>query len=541
MLRPSFPRPGHGNFLLVLLLPFLVFVFFLFQSGLRTRISLGLKDGPLLSGKQASDWWVEFFTRFERTRPKLEPLEFKERARGVDWKPDIDQARQEIIRLSRSDLAELRESHANFVAQLPSFARHLPYKADTTGIATAAGSKNFGQVISVVLTARRAGSQLPIEIIVDSADPWIDQLCVGKLRDLDVTCVYLNELWTGLDPLIPKFRGFQWKFIAMIVSSFQNVLYLDADALPILNPDLILAPGSEPYASTGLITWPDFWVSSSSPYFYKIAGDLPVPLLTTRASSESGIMVFDKRRHADTLLLASYYNYNGLTHYYPLLSQHGPGEGDKETFLHAAFVLDGLRKKGKYREPTEWMTPDVGVKKGWWDVKKMPVSHGRTNRGEWKGAFMQQLDPMEDYRVVMQAVHEAQKGKGAGPWKRGERLHRRRRQPFDTAPYHTSSTFLDNVGNLTLQHNIGRYMFFHNNGIKPDFARITEPQLNIIATNEEEKYVRMWGDPAWIIERTGRDVEKDLWLDSQKLYCEYTELQDACEAITKVVDQLFTN
>ncbi|KAK4458397.1 mannosyltransferase putative-domain-containing protein [Cladorrhinum samala] len=539
MFRPSLPHAGNGKVLFILFVPFVVYVFFLFQSGLRARISLGLQrqDAPSIpSDKPANDWWVEFFTRFEKTRPKIKPLEFKGGAQAVNWKPDIDQAREEIIQLSDSDLAELRESHSNFIAQLASFARRLPYAAGTTGMVTAAGSKNFGQAISVVLVARRAGSQLPVEIVVDSTDPWIDQLCVGKLRDLNVTCVYLNELWTGLDPLLPEFRGFQWKFIAMIASSFQNVLYLDADALPILNPDPIFAPGAEPYASTGLITWPDFWASSSSPYFYQIAGDLPVPPLTARATSESGIMIFDKRRHGDTILLASYYNYNGFSHYYPLLSQHGPGEGDKETFLHAAFVLEGLRQKGQYHEPTKWMTPDAGVKKGWWDVKKMPVAHGRSIKEKWNGAFMQQMDPVEDYRVVMQALHETQKGKGSGPWARGEMPPRHpRRQPIDTAHFHTNSTFLDTVGNLTLEHNNGRYMFFHHNGIKPDFARITESKTNILAT-DDGKYVRMWGHPGWVIERTGRDVEKDLWLDSQKIYCEYTSLNESCEAITKAAN-----
>ncbi|KAK3991068.1 mannosyltransferase putative-domain-containing protein [Cladorrhinum sp. PSN332] len=509
------------------------------------RPRLGCRDSK--HPNKPSDWWIEFFSRFERTRPRASPLRFKEGAGGENWKPDFDKPRQSKFELSDRDLNNLRESHSEFISQLPSFARHLPYKAHTTGIVAAAGKKNFGQVISTILTTRRTGSKLPIEIIIDSTDPWIDALCADALpKHYDAHCVYLLDQWAGMNPFTPTFKGFQWKFIAMVASSFQNVLYFDADILPVHNPDPLLAPNAEPYASTGLITFPDFWTSTASPYFYQIVGDLPVPPLTARPSSESGIMFFDKRRHADTILLASYYNYNGLSHYYPMLSQHAPGEGDKETFLQAALVLEGLRKKGAYREPTEWMVAGAGVKKGYWDVKRMPVVHGRTNKGEWRGAFMQQMDPMEDYKVVMKAVQEAKAkdqqsdNKNSNNKKGGSSssLIDRRRKPFDTSPYHTDTSFLDKVGNLTLKHDDGRFMFFHNNGIKPDFARIRD--YSIVVTDEEDKYVRLWGDPSWIIKRSGRDVEKHLWLDSQELYCNNTALTDVCEEITKVVDQLFS-
>ena len=47
-----------------------------------------------------------------------------------------------------------------------------------------------------------------------------------------------------------------------------------------------------------------------------------------------------KTLHTATLLLTAYYNVYGPSHYYPLLSQGAPGQGDKETFLAAAMALD---------------------------------------------------------------------------------------------------------------------------------------------------------------------------------------------------------
>ncbi len=59
-------------------------------------------------------------------------------------------------------------------------------------------------------------------------------------------------------------------------------------------------------------------------------------------------------------------------------------------------------------------------------------------------------------------------------------------------------------------------MFFHHNGVKPDFTRITEPDSGIVATDEKGKHLGMWEDPGWMIRDFGRDVEKALWQDSTR-------------------------
>lgn len=537
------------------------------------------------SDHEYADWWVEFFTRLNNTQVTARPTKIKDKAQVGNWKPDVDIARPDLWKLSDEDEAKFRKSHAAIVEQLPEFARHLPYHAGTTGIVTAAGAENFGQAISMVLMTRQAGSRLPIEVVLDSSSAWIDSFCDTTMPRFNATCVYLEDMWVKLHPFVPKFVRYQWKAISIIASTFQNVLFLDADCLPVLNPDPILARGAEPFTSTGLITWPDFWTPSSSPLFYKIAGDVEVPPLTARPASESGILVFDKLRHADTLLLAAYYNYNGPRHYYDVLTQHSlSGDGDKETFLQAAVVLDALRRKGAYRPPTEWMRPGVGVRKGYWDVKKMPTAWGRTAKNkEWNGMFMQQMDPVHDYRVVMAAIEEARREAEAkseskaedrpeekaaekpggeskktepekSPISKSKRPTTDRRQgpavsrgdEIDKAKtktdvsggakakpqsrpqpqpvnkpddFLTDSSFLSRVGNLTLKHDEARFMFFHHNGVKPDFTRLGDRRTALVAVGDDDRHIRMWGDPGWIIERTGRDVEKLLWRDSMELYC----------------------
>jgi alpha 1,2-mannosyltransferase len=481
---------------------------------------------------ELDDWWAEFFGRLSTTRVTSPAVRLHDRPDDTNWKPETAATvpRPELLRLSEDDQVKLYQSHGSFVHQLPLFASHLPFKANTTGIVTTAGAHNFGQVISLVLTTRRTGSRLPIQIILDSLTPWADMVCARILPRFDTTCLLVQDEWdsAGLQ-LLPKFKGFQWKAIAIIASTFQNLLFLDADCLPVRNPDPIFGPGSEPFASTGLITFPDFWTSTVSPLFYKIAGGLDVPPVASRPTSESGMLVLDKARHADTLLLAAYYNYNGPSHYYALLSQHAAGEGDKETFLQAALVLDGLRQQGVYRQPTAWMKPGVGVKKGYWDVKMMPSVLGRSGpKGTWRGMFIQQVDPTEDYRAVMAAVEKAE--------------HRTKRGEEDD--FLTDSAFLATTANLTLEHDRSRVMFFHHNGVKPDFTHIHDPNSGIVQINEEGRYLRMWEDPGWMIRDFGRDVEKLLWEDTIAVYCrpemaQFREARGVCARMREIYEKVY--
>ncbi|GME79016.1 unnamed protein product [Ambrosiozyma monospora] len=94
-----------------------------------------------------------------------------------------------------------------------------------------------------------------------------------------------------------KFGVFQYKILALLASTFQNVFLFDCDAMPVMNPDYLFEWGV--YKSYGMLLWPDIIKRTTSP---------------------------------DTL----YYNLDGPFGYYPLITQSGPGEGDKDTFAMAA-------------------------------------------------------------------------------------------------------------------------------------------------------------------------------------------------------------
>ncbi|KAL2151337.1 hypothetical protein VTH82DRAFT_6435 [Thermothelomyces myriococcoides] len=491
-------------------------------------------------------WWTEFFGCLESTRVTARSVKVNGPGPSINWKPGTNATRPDLIELSEDDLARFRASHAAFIDQLAEFADRLPYEANTTGIVTTTGVATFGQAVSLVLTARRAGSRLPIQIFLDSSAPWVDWLCTETMPQFDARCVSLEDTWGGVEGAVPELVRFQWKVVSIIGSSFQNVLFLDADCLPVRSPDAIFDHGSEPFWSAGMITWPDFWVTNTSPLFYRVVAshdehDLDIPPVWGRASPESGVMAFDKARHADTLLLAAYYNFNGPRHYYPIFSQRGAGEGDRESFLQAALVLQALRKKGVYRPP-----PTTLRKKGsypYYDVKELPLCarpHGE--------------EGLEGH------VHDA-----AGPHERKKKKKRAKKKKESEEPpgedeFLVNTTALDTFGPLTpaLERQKAKasggsaerrrqdhIMFFHHNGVDPDFTRLVDRHSGLVETDEDGRYVRLWGDPGWIVESLGRDAERLLWEDSMAVYCQpglvarFDRLRRVCERMRVIHRQVY--
>jgi len=126
---------------------------------------------------------------------------------------------------------------------------------------------------------------------------------------------------------------FQYKVFAMLFSSFENIFFLDADNIAVLNPDDLFT--SAPFIEHGMVLWKDFWIETISPIYFNIISKTIPPNLT-HMSCEAGQLILSKDKHAKTLLLATYYNVYGPGHYYRLFSQNNHGEGDKETFYMAA-------------------------------------------------------------------------------------------------------------------------------------------------------------------------------------------------------------
>lgn len=298
-------------------------------------------------------------------------------------------------------IMDLKISHKKFMSKL--FDAPLgTYKG--SGYVFIGGGKFTWLSILSITNLRNVGSKLPIELIIPKESQYEENICEVILPELGGKCIKLYELMPK--KYIDLIDGYQYKVLALIASSFEKVIYLDSDNIPIANPDSILI--NEPFNSNGLILWPDFWRRRHHPSYYEIANikiskevvrnmidDItPVELYINKnlniiddvplhdrkgtipdLSTESGQLIINKKTHFKTLMLSLYYNFYGPNQFYPLFGQGGSGEGDKDTFYAAANVLG----------------EDV------YQVHRGLNAVGRFINGDYVGAAMAQYDPIQDF------------------------------------------------------------------------------------------------------------------------------------------------
>ncbi|XBW37945.1 hypothetical protein QEN19_003529 [Hanseniaspora menglaensis] len=265
----------------------------------------------------------------------------------------------------------IKNTHTSFIEEINksedmAYPGTKKYKGD--GIVFVAGGKFSVLAYSVIKMIRNRGTKLPIEVLIPDSDNLDKGFCQILSNELNGKCIYLNSIFDDEILKTYEFKGFQYKSLALMASSFENCLLLDADDYPLKNLDEIFK--NDAFTKNGLVLWPDFWRRTTHPFFYESAGikvnlekrvrnfiDSWSPMKSVfdkstaipyhdfegtlpDPSSETGQMMISKKHHWKTLLLSLYYNVHGPNLYYHLLSQYAAGQGDKDTFIAAAHVMD---------------------------------------------------------------------------------------------------------------------------------------------------------------------------------------------------------
>ncbi len=99
-----------------------------------------------------------------------------------------------------------------------------------------------------------------------------------------------------------RLHGWELKCYAILHSRFREVLLLDADNVPVVNPRFLF--DTPEYKETGAIFWPDIGSLGPEKDIWKITG---VPYVAA-PDFESGQIVVDKKRCWKALQLAMHYN-----------------------------------------------------------------------------------------------------------------------------------------------------------------------------------------------------------------------------------------
>ncbi|GAV30498.1 hypothetical protein PMKS-004012 [Pichia membranifaciens] len=309
-------------------------------------------------------------------------------------------------------LQDVKLKHKIITSSLP--LENCPFYSGS-GYALLGGSIYSWYSLLAVQSLRKVGSEKPVEIIIPNKHDLDEPLCEEVFPMYNARCVTFDEVYPKSVLKKLNAKGYQLKALAILASSFEKVLYLDSDVFAVENPDTLFE--SDLFHRYGMITWPDFWRRTTSPALYPNLGlefswnpvrflndyFTPNELLYQNGelkdpqervnlhdlkgtlpdwSTEAGLLLVNKSTHFSALLLALYYNINGPAGYYPLLSQGGAGEGDKETWSLAAHVLD----------------------KPWWQVNNQPDK----TYGTWVkdlnwiiDSCIVQVDPLEDFEGVL--------------------------------------------------------------------------------------------------------------------------------------------
>ncbi|PKS06487.1 hypothetical protein jhhlp_007235 [Lomentospora prolificans] len=432
-----------------------------------------------LQSQRVQDFWKELhgaLTDGDIGVGKLELLDDGPSDEYVDpnSKYQGQRQRENHVDISEEQLGSLQKHYQVFSAKIDPLANRMHYWKNSRGIVMGGGGKYTRIALTSILLLRHVGCKLPIQVFIDTHAEYDAHICEHSFPRLNAECLIMEDVIGDT-----KIGSYQYKVLSIIFSPFQHVLFLDADAWAIKDPAFLFEV--EPYKSKGLITFPDFWVSTASPAFYDITGT-PMGSPTERRSSESGILMYNKDMHADSLILTAYFNFYGPGRYYTLLTQGTHGEGDKETYLHAALNLG----------------------RPFYDVKEKNGIVGRHINGTFNGAAMVQHDPNDDWKLQEHM-----------------RIHGEPKKTKDDKIVQSKP------------------LFVHHNIWKIDLYDLGDGLSPIHKLNEKGKISRVWGDQKDLFGRAGFDIEEMMFRVMIHAKCRVAAPRDECKGLWKYYRTIF--
>ena len=409
---------------------------------------------------QIVEFWDQVAGLFDKTRPKInQPIRLAGKLDGISLQGDqADGDRKpfpKTIRVSEKDVQLLAQSHLHLITSpyLDQANERASENFKGTGVVTVAGGEYFAPAILSIRMLRKTNSTLPVQVFLQSRNEYDREICEDVLQALNAQCFIIQDHLRSTNPF--QVTDHQLKVLAILLSSFRKVLFLDSDCMALRDPQELFE--TNPFKSTGLLSWSDYWIATEDPTFYRIAGLAKFPAGMPALSSETGQLMVDKTKHLSTLLLAAYYNMFGPECFYPLLNQAAMGEGDKETYLAAATILKNPYYRIKERVGT------VGY-------------HDKA--GEFHGAAMVQYHAADEWNRL-----------------------------------HGNATEKENVGGTK-----ARPFFLHANSPTMDVAHVLDDKATFLPGTEHR--IRIWGPQESIVEMFEYDVEKVVWDEMRLMACE---------------------
>jgi hypothetical protein len=244
-------------------------------------------------------------------------------------------------------IEEVRDAHIRLLEkEVNKF--HQPQKEGGRGIVVAAGgAKYFACAFACFTACRRLGSRIPFEfwhLGKHEMDPMM-QRC-AESNGIRVVDAIEECKRRGYEPRI--LNGWELKPLSVMFSAFSEVLYLDADCIPVKNPDLLFE--EEKYKKFGAAFWPDLPPSSRKEWLPPECWRNIGMKYQNSPDFETGQFMVDKSRRMRELSVANWMNQHS-DYFYQFVF------GDKSTF-HLAWK----KCKTEYAMPEKtcgWTKPCI--------------------------------------------------------------------------------------------------------------------------------------------------------------------------------------
>ena len=202
------------------------------------------------------------------------------------------------------------------------FIRNLkPYPANfnARGIVICAGGAAYFTCAWInIKLLRKRGCALPVELWHQEGE--LDNESITELAKLKVVCKnfadHSNEKIGN---------GYRMKPLAILYSSFKEILFLDADNNCLKDPSFLF--DSPLYKKTGAVFWPDYWSTERSNPIWQIINSEVKDI----REQESGQILINKEKCWKEINLCLFFNIDPF--YYEILW------GDKDTFRFSWMAL----------------------------------------------------------------------------------------------------------------------------------------------------------------------------------------------------------
>lgn len=507
---------------------------------------IGTPTFELVKAGRSHQFWYEVFSIFKNNRFELEEdqklIRIVPKDQQLKPKSRTKEALLGKAEISKDSMKQLKEKHLNIFKQLPNNIDTSTYKKGSRGVVMVGGGFYSWLSYLSILQIRHTGSNLPVEVVIPTYGDYEKEkdFCETTLAKLNAKCVILPVKLGTAVVRDWSFKSYQFKAVALAISSFQHVLLLDSDNAVVSNIDKLF--DSQVYKKNGLILWPDYWSRTVSPLFYDIANVSVVentrarwhrfPLFSEESlmpegeqnfhelkgtcsdlSTESGQLLVNKKTHAKMILLSLYYNVFGNEVYYKLFGLGEIGEGDKDTFMTAA----------------------VAAGASYYQVKGYIHTFGYLDKKGYHGMAMGQKDPIQDYNTWQKEYSNVQK------YLRKNKLHWNITQQEEKLKELEEKYFTGSIKGIdlfSLHCNIGKIdpiSYMNNDDLNEGMNRMNHRMYGHYSYKSGEKQVdfewRRWSDiyNALCVNKIipflyGKDKAKDL--------------DGACEYISNTVNWL---